>query len=179
MAKQGTDGLTDKQRIFRDELVGGATQVEAYKAAFDTSTMLETTISKRAGELAKLPKIAVTISGIVKGAQDLAARALSYTLHDAILEADRLIGMAEAEGQSGAAVSAATLKAKLAGHLVERKEVRSGPLEDADVQELQRVRRELARSKESEREALDLVGASPSPAAISQGSNRPTSSTVH
>ena len=179
MAKRATEALTAKQEEFCLQVARGANLTEAYRAAFDTSRMLETTINKAASDLAKVPALAARISLLQSRATRVAVDITGYTLAVAINEADELRDEALKAGNHGAAVSAATLKGKLAGLLVERKEVRTGPLEDADVHELQRLRRELADSKASEQEALDLVGAGPAPAVLPQGGNRPTSSTVH
>ena len=183
--RRGSDGLTDKQRVFRDALASSVGQSEAYRKAFDCSGMSDDTIAKRAYELAKLPKIAASLQGIVEGARAVVERKVGNTLADLVKEADDAIEFARALEQPAALVSAATFKAKLLGHLVERKEVRSGHLEDSDTAELMNLKEELRKAKESEArakaeavEAQELVGAIPSPAVIKeieQQGNRPTS----
>jgi len=179
MAKRATEGLTAKQEEFCLQVARGANLSEAYRLAFDTAAMQPAVVNARASELAKVPALGSRIRYLQGEATRKAVDITAYSLAAAIDEADVLRDAALNAGNHGAAVSAATLKAKLAGLLVERKEVRSGPLEDADVRELQRLRSELASSKASEQEALELVGAAPSPAASTHGGNRPTSSTIH
>jgi putative DNA primase/helicase len=69
---------------------------------------------------------------------------------DAIKEAEDLRAMAVEKGQVAAATQAASLKAKLAGHLIDRKEIKSGPLEDTDVEDLEALLAELKRRKAAE-----------------------------
>ena len=64
-----------------------------------------------------------------------------YGLPQAIAEAETARLAALAAGQTSAAVAATTLKSKLMGLLVERKEVtQKGPLEETDVDKLQEIK---------------------------------------
>lgn len=169
------DNLTEQQEAFARALSGGASLTKAYKGAYEASKMAESTVISRAKALAKLPNVAARIS-VLQGLSTAAAvRAIAYTLQAAINEADEIRLEALKWGNQGAAVSAAALKAKLAGYLIERKEVRSGPLEDADVAELLALRKALQASQERERAAAELTGAVVTSAPIVREGNRPVS----
>lgn len=53
--------LTDKQKLFAESIAAGATQAEAYKAAYNTSGSAENTIAANASKEAKKPEIAAYI----------------------------------------------------------------------------------------------------------------------
>jgi len=177
--------LTAAQIVFVSELTNGASQPAAYRKAYDTSGMKEKTITDAAFKLSKHPAVVAKIEAVVQGAARDARLKSGTTLADLVREADDAIEFARQMEQPGAVVSAATLKAKLLGHLVERKEVRSGHLEETDTAELLALREELKKAKETAASAKaevedlkDLVGAIPSPAVIKeleQQGNRPTS----
>ena len=179
MAKPAASALTEKQEAFAVEVAKGTSLTKAYKLCLDAEKMSDTTVLSRAKELARTPHVEARISVLRSLATAAAVRATAYTLEAAMKEADIAYEAAHALGQTSTMVSAATLKAKLAGHLIERKEVRSGPLEDADISELTRLRSELKAARERESHADDLVGSSPTPAVRATEGNRPTSRALH
>ena len=167
--------LTARKSIFCEKVAEGATLTDAYSVSHDVSKMKKNTISARASELAKVPAIADRIAYLQGVATAAAVERISYSIEDAMRQADDAYDFAKENGQAGAAVSAATLKAKLAGLLIERRDVRSaGPLDDADIAVLLRMRRDLEESMAREAVAEDPTGASPKPAERREG-NRPTS----
>jgi hypothetical protein len=144
----GTEGLAD---------------TEAYKLTYDCTKLLPEQIKRRSYDLLHSPIVAERIR-VLRGAMEAAAvKAAAYTLADAIREAEEIRAKAFTAGNLTAANSAAALKAKLAGHLVEKKEVKFGALEQADVDELEMLRAELRR-RLADRHGID---------APSDESNRP------
>lgn len=149
--------LTVKQEAFAVRVgTEGLTQAEAYKLTYDCSKSNPDTIRTRAYELASSPVVAERI-GVLRGAvQAEAQRKASYTLKDAIAEAEEIRAEAFSKGNMTAANAAAALKAKLAGHMVERKEVRFGALEQSDVEELEAMQAEL-RKRLAERRGIETA----------------------
>lgn len=142
------DELTPKQQAFVTKVVcENLSYSDAYRACFDCSKRTPLQVNSAAGSLARSPKVAARILAMRRGAEVAAVAKTSYTLADAIKEAEDLRAMAVEKGQVAAATQAASLKAKLAGHLIDRKEIKSGPLEDTDVEELEALLAELKRRK--------------------------------
>lgn len=124
-----------------------ATFTDAYRAVYNCAGRTQEQVSKAASSLAAAQEIKDRILELQGRAADDAARKAAYTLADAIAEAESLRALAEERGHTAAAITAATLKAKLAGHLIERKEIKTGPLEDSDVEDLEALLAELKRRK--------------------------------
>ena len=86
------------------------------------------------------------------------------TLADCIAEANIWVADAQALGNTSAGVAATKLRAQLAGHLVERKEVSTkGQLDDMDIAALAKMRDEANRliqvQVDAAAEAAALTGA--------------------
>ena len=94
------------------------------------------TINKKASELRLSAPVAARLAEV----RERAATTSAYTLSKAMDEAENARRLAHDASQAGAAVAAVTLKSKLAGHLVEKREVRVGALEDCDLEELLAMR---------------------------------------
>jgi hypothetical protein len=145
------DELTPKQLAFVTKVVcESLSYSDAYRAIYDCKNRTPEQVSSAASSLARSPKVAAKISALQRGAEAAAVAKTSYTLADAIKEAEDLRAMAVEKGQVAAATQAASLKAKLAGHLIDRKEIKSGPLEDTDVEDLEALLAELKRRKAAE-----------------------------
>lgn len=138
--------LTPKQAAFVDLVAReGLSNTEAYKRTYDCTAASPEQISRRASELAASPKIAEQIRTI-KGAVTAAAnKRAAYSLADAIAEAEEIRAKAFEQGNMTAAKAAAELKAKLSGHMVERREIKFGALEQSDVEELEAMQAEIRR----------------------------------
>jgi hypothetical protein len=101
------------------------------------------TINRAASVLASLPHVAARI-GQHRGAVTAAVvRRTAFTMADAMGEAETARQLAHDASQAGAAVAAVTLKSKLAGLLVEKREIRVGTLEESDLDELLAMRDRL------------------------------------
>lgn len=68
---------------------------------------------------------------------------IQYRLEQAMSEAGEAFTVAKTAGNGGAMVAAVQLRAKLNGLLIERKEIRTGPLDDASTEMLLEMRRQL------------------------------------
>ena len=151
--------LTAKQEAFcRAIAVEGLNQSAAYSKAYDAAKMTAKSISEAASRLAADSKVAARIAVISEGATAVAVKKAGLTLADAMGEAGELLDGAKAAGQYSAGVAAAKLRAQLAGHLVERKEVRSGPLEDVDIQRLLAMKAQAEADLARAGEVADFMG---------------------
>ena len=151
--------LTGKQEAFaRAVALEGLDQTAAYSKAYDTSKMAAETINKEASKLGLHPAIATRIDVLKAGATAVAVKKAGYTLADAIDQAEGFVLQAAALGQASAGVAAVKLKAQLAGHLVEKKEITNSALTPSDVQSLRDLQADLAERRKRAKEAQALVG---------------------
>lgn len=144
MARQ----LTDQQEIFARELFKGATQIDAFHVAYPKSK--KWTISSayaNASTLAKHAKIAERLTTLRAPIE----RKLQYGVEEAMEEALQAFKLAAGTEQPGAMVAAATLRAKLQGLLIERKEISVTKMDGMGANDksivLEAARAELARRK--------------------------------
>ena len=143
--------LTPKREAFA-RLVGleNISQSEAYRRTYDIVNVDPEKISQRASALARQPEVAARIAELRdRGAADARART-RHTREKALEEAEEIRVKALAAGKLDVAKSAAALKAQLSGLLVERREVKTGPLEETDVDDLLAMREELERRRVAE-----------------------------
>jgi phage terminase small subunit len=121
-----------RHELFAQEVAEGRSQREAYLTA-GYITKSDGATDANASRLLSNAKVANRIREI----QTEAARSTEVTVSSLIAEAERARALAEGKGQANAMVGAITLKARLAGLLVDRTEdmVRRDELEE------QRVRR--------------------------------------
>lgn len=136
-----TGKLTAKQEAFCQAIVSGMSQADAYRAAYDAGKMKPPTVQKRASEL--------MANGVVAGRVD-SIRApvvakLQYGLEQAMLEAEDALTVARNKENGGAMVAAVTLRAKLQGLLIERKEVKVTTVEQLPDEALDKLITQKAR----------------------------------
>lgn len=138
---------------------GKFTQTAAYSQAFDVSKIQPGTVIKRASALAKREDIKALIAVVVEGAGVASVKAAAYTIDVAIAEADEARADAKANGQASAQVAAIKLKSQLAGHVLDRKEIKAvDPLKDATTEELGRLRDEITRRIVAAKDAELVTG---------------------
>ena len=151
--------LTAKQEAFARAVgVEGLNQTEAYTKAYGAGKMSPNALSSTAARLAALPPVAARIAVLIEGPTAEAVRKTGLTLADSINEAGEMLDGAKAAGQYSAGVAAAKLRAQLAGHLVERKEVRSGPLEDVDIARLLSMKAQAEADLSKASEVAEFMG---------------------
>lgn len=146
--------LSDKREKFCLLLVSGKTLLEAYRQSRPDGIMNDTTASNRAKDLLRNPAILKRITELRLPAVLAVRKAYKYNLEAALQECDEAYALALALGQPSVMVSAVQVKAKIAGLVVDKKEVQHGVLDDLTTRELLRIRAEL-----KDREALVRKGA--------------------
>jgi hypothetical protein len=98
-------------------------------------------------KLLKKPEVEARIAEISANKHRLLTEKVSYTVVDAMREAEEAFLIAKGKENGGAMVAAATLRAKLMGLLVDKKEIRTGALDELSAEErdaaINAIRREL------------------------------------
>lgn len=111
--------LTAKQEAFAQQIVKGATAVAAYRLAYDCSGMVPSTIYSNASRLLANSKVAALVT-------TAKARTISksvLTTENIIEELEEARKMALRLEQPQAVVAASMAKAKVAGLVIDRKEI--------------------------------------------------------
>lgn len=120
--------LTSQQTKFVSGILEGKSAAEAYRAAYDCSNMLPSTIW---GAASRLRNDALICAWIYQS-RIAGLGATSLTLVNHIAELERLRELALSAGNHGAAVQAEQLRGKAQGHYTERLEIstKSDPLDE-------------------------------------------------
>lgn len=126
--------LTAKQEAFCQAIVSGLSQADAYRKAYSAGNMKPETVQKRASELMKNGVVAGRVEAIRKPVVEK----VQYDLQKAMEEAEQAFSVAKSKENGGAMVAAVTLRAKLNGLLVDKKEIRTGVIEEMSEEALNR-----------------------------------------
>jgi len=150
--------LNVKQEQFARAIAAGKPQSVAYAEVYGAGKRSEKTLAEAACRLANTPQVRMRINVITEGATRASIKAAAHTIDVAIDEVDQIMHEARANGQASAAVAAAKLKSQLAGHVLDRKEIREiDPLKGATLEELVKLRDEITRRMLAAREAEDIT----------------------
>lgn len=132
--------LTAQQMHFVDEILAGRNSSDAYRAAYDTSTMTSRTINAAACRLASQSNIRAWLSACRKAY--LSSGAVTVESH--MRELDRLKELALESGNHGAAIQAEQLRGKASGLYIDRFEDVTPPDPARLLSEVMRVSPQLA-----------------------------------
>lgn len=125
--------LTSQQEKFCQCIVKGMTQLDSYRVAYPKSLKWkENSVSCKASTAMVHVKIQQRIEEIRKPVIDK----IQYGLEQAMAEAAEALEVSRNKEQGGAMVAAVQLRAKLNGLLIERKEIRTGALDDISHDDL-------------------------------------------
>lgn len=133
--------LTAKQEGFCQAIVSGMSQADAYRTAYNAAKMKDATIHVKASELMSDGKV----SGRVTELRAPVVQKLQYGLEQAMNEAQEAFEVAKVKDNGGAMVAAVTLRAKLNGLLIERKEVKLTTVEEMPDDALDKLITQKAR----------------------------------
>lgn len=126
--------LTAKQEAFCQAIVSGMSQADAYRQAYNAGKMKPPTVQKRASELMANGEVA----GRVEALRRPVVEKLQYDLETAMMEAAEAFEVSKSKENGGAMVAAVTLRAKLNGLLIDRKEITVHPIQEMSEDALQR-----------------------------------------
>lgn len=127
--------LTAKQEKFCQAIVSGMSQADAYRHAYDASRTSPQVVQNKGSLLMKKDEVRVRVESL----RAPVVAKVQYGLEQAMEEAHRALKVAEGKENGGAMVAAVQLRAKLNGLLVERKEIRTGLLDDLPYDETAKV----------------------------------------
>lgn len=113
------EALSPKQERFCQLIAEGCNQADAYRGAYRAGNMKQETIHQEASRLMANPNVAARVTAIRQPVID----ELRYGLKEAMREAKEAFDVARDGQQGGAMVAAATLRSKLNGLLIDRKEI--------------------------------------------------------
>lgn len=139
--------LTEQQERFAQLVaVDRKSQRAAYLEAYGDGGAASSTIDRRARAVATQPEVVARVKVLVDGATEKLCEIGAYTLQAALIEAEEARQLAHERGQASAAAAAVKLKAQIAGHVLDKKEVSTkDPLTGATIEELGRMRDEITR----------------------------------
>lgn len=124
--------LTDKQEKFCQGIVSGLTQSDAYRAAYACKNATNDSVNQMASKMMANIKC---ISRVEELRRPVIEK-VQYGLEQAMAEAAEAFLVSKNKEQGGAMVAAVQLRSKLNGLLVDRSEVRTGPLDSLEHDEL-------------------------------------------
>lgn len=119
--------LTSKQEAFAQAVVSGMTQADAYRKAYSTGKMKAETVQQSASRLMADRKVSARVAEL----RAPVVEKVQYDLEQAMGEADQALQLALKKEHPGSMVAAVTLKAKLNGLLIEKREDVTDPLKKA------------------------------------------------
>lgn len=126
--------LTAKQEAFCQAIVSGMSQADAYRTAYDAKNMKPATVQSKACILMTDGKVRARVEEI----RAPVVAKVQYGLEQAMLEAEEGMAICRNKENGGAFIQAVTLRSKLHGLLIERKEIKIGPIQELADDALQR-----------------------------------------
>jgi len=118
--------LTPKQEAFCQAIVLGMTQADAYRRAYSAANMKPQVVQNKASMLMAKGEIRVRVEQLRKPIVEK----LQYDVEQAMAEAGDALQMAAKNENPAAMVAATTLRARLNGLLVDKKEIRTAAIEE-------------------------------------------------
>jgi hypothetical protein len=111
--------LTQKQEDFCQAIVSGLSQAAAYRQAYSAENMRPAVVQNKASLLMRHGEVGVRIAELRRPIVEK----LRYSVEQAMAEADQALCIAREKENAAAMIGAVTLRAKLHGLLVEKREV--------------------------------------------------------
>lgn len=126
--------LTAKREAFCQAIVSGMSQADAYRSAYNAGNMKAETIQSKASILMAVGMVRARVEELRRPVVEK----LQYDLESAMVEAAEAFEVSRAKENGGAMVAAVTLRAKLNGLLIDRKEITINPVQELSDEALQR-----------------------------------------
>lgn len=140
-AKDSVTGLTPREEAFAQEIAKGLDQAEAFRVTHPHSLKWKPeSVWQRASRMAASVKVEARVRQLQRGLREEAERRLRFGLAEAFAMADEAFECAKQFEQAGAMVSAAMLKAKVAGLIVKKTEKTPGLLDWLSPEDLRTLR---------------------------------------
>lgn len=139
-AKDPITGLTQQMEVFCQAMTNPQTsQADAYRQAYPNSvSWKDATLWSKASTLMANERVRERIDALRKPIIERIQLNHRYDMEQAMVEAEEAFNVAKAKGNGGAMVAAVTLRAKLNGLLIERREVTLNRFEEMTPEQLDR-----------------------------------------
>ena len=124
--------LTDKQETFCLAVVEGLNLSDAYRKAYLCKNATDASVNQMASTMMGNIKCISRVEFLRKPVIER----MQYGLEQAMAEAAEAFAVSKLKEQGGAMVAAVQLRSKLNGLLIDRAEVRTGPLDGVEHEEL-------------------------------------------
>ena len=122
---------TKQQNFVLQYIINDNNASEAYRVAYDCSNMSNESINVEASKLLKNPKVSLWINQANHNVQEVFQEEIKYSALDCFNELDEVRKRAKKDkGNYSQEIKAIELKGKLAGHFVDKHEVKGGGLAD-------------------------------------------------
>ena len=144
MAEKKLRPLTLKQEAFAQAYILSQNGSEAFRAVYNCKGKANT-VYRQVYAILENPKVRARIAELRRPLNDLT----KYGLTEALADARDAFNVSKGKGNGGAMTAAATLMAKLHGLLVDRREVRTGPLDGLSASELTEINQVIAQAQAS------------------------------
>ena len=118
--------LTSKQEKFAQGVASGITQADAYRAAYNASNMKVDSVHCKASVLMTDVKIRSRVEELRKPV----ILKMQYGLEQAMIEAEEALNVCRENNHGGSMINAITLRSKLNGLLVDKKEIKLTTIEE-------------------------------------------------
>lgn len=126
--------LTAKQEAFALAVASGMNQSDAYRSAYDTKPNASlAAINVNASKVMANAKVRLRVGELRKPA----VAAAQYGLQEAMREASEALEVSRRKENGGAMVAAVTLRAKLAGLIIEKRQNVPNPFDGMPMEELE------------------------------------------
>jgi hypothetical protein len=128
--------LSVKQEAFIAAYTETGVAAEAYRTAYHASNMSDHAIYKEASKLMRHPLIAPRITEFKVMVSNKVVERIVYDTQAAMQEAHQAFNLALRRENPAAMIAAVTLRAKLNGLIVDKAEIKAGPLDelsDSDI----------------------------------------------
>lgn len=120
---------TKQQNFVLQYIINDNNASDAYRAAYDCSNMSNESINVEASKLLKNPKVTLWINQANHNVQEVFQEEIKYSALDCFNELDEVRKRAKKDkGNYSQEIKAIELKGKLAGHFVDKHEVKGGGL---------------------------------------------------
>ena len=141
--------ITPKRERFAQLVATGISLADAYRKSFCAEKMKPESVHQEACRLAADPNVASRVTSIRGSALEEIREEIQYGVREAMGEALEAFKVARETQQPGAMVAAATLRSKLNGLLIDRKEVTNtafaGLSAEQKLEAAELVKREIGR----------------------------------
>jgi len=152
---RGADGLTEKQRIFVEMYTANEGRLTPTECARQSGYKKERAATT-ASELLNVRKFPKVVAAIAKRRDEI-ARTHKVEMNKHVQELARLRDKALGEKSYSAAVNAERLRGQAAGLYIDRKEIRTGSIDDMSREEVLRKLKEIGLDGKFRKEKAGMV----------------------